>query len=219
MDIALLVDTFWHMSRAGEIVSRPFGDSTLLDICLSGLAALDAPCRKYVVAADRSTQAHAARYPELEVVRVRPHARTVQRGLARRYSYLESLGEQWFLEVNPMWPLVHPEVWWSAVEAHLAEDGPGLVSVSRLRGRFHVDDSGEGRGSAEGSVLLETDAFRIFSKQVIFGEGSYFGASDAAPIPFPVPREADWQVKDSRGFAATEAVWAHCRLERPLALV
>ena len=215
MDIALLLDASVDADDGRGGLLKPFGDSSLLEIALEKLSGLDAPCRRYLCTDRREFREVAQRFGNLKILRRNTRSGPPE-SLAGRFSYLANLPERHFLLVNPHWPLIDAECWWDAVEHFLAMQAGGLVSASRLEGRFHDDEMPILASTpAVGSILVENDAFRVISKRGIFDAGTLFDKSSETLI-HEIPRENCWRVTTPQEFHAAEAVWSTRRLCVPL---
>lgn len=209
MDMALII----HAERHGKFVSnqmmRPFGDSSLMAMALQKLAHVDVPCRKLVATADPEIRMMAQAYPELKVVRMADDS-VPESSLSDAYQHLSRLPEEWFLDINPAYPLVDAEFWWEAVEQFLSTPVSGLVSAHRIDGGFFDEDGLPVQNDSASQVL--NGAFRLISKTSLLNEGSYWNPSDEAPHAFHLPRAVAWGVREAEDLSAVEAIWSLSRM-------
>ena len=209
MDTALVI----HAQRHGRYVPnknlRPFGNSCLLGMAFQKLAHVDAPCNKYVATADPEIRRMAQRYPELKVIRMIPES-AVGDGLAAAYEHLGRLPEEWFLDINPSYPLVSAEAWWDAIEQFLATRPSGLVSAHRLDGAL-FDEGGFPVENLDAKQVLNS-AFRLVSKVSILNEGSYWPQDEGPPHGYHLPKTESWGIHEAEDLPAVEAIWSMSRL-------
>ena len=209
MDTALVI----HAERHGKFVAnqmlRPFGDSSLLGMALQKLAHVDVPCNRYVATADPEIRRMARRYPEFKVIRMTDEA-SMGETLSDAYDHLRPLHEDWFLDINPSYPLVSAEVWWDAIEQFLSTRQPGLVSAHHLDGTLFDADGVPVDPTGAKQVL--NGAFRLISKEAIFNEGTYWNAADGQPHAYHLPRTEAWGISDAQDLPAVEAIWSMSRL-------
>lgn len=207
MDIALVISGHRHAKRGADLMLRPFAESTLLELAMAKLDALDAPCKKYVACADREIKNLCSGYASLLSVRASHLLKWPDSIDPRSYSHLRSLPEQWFLMVNPAFPFVTSDLWWQVIEDFLANNPKGIVSAKPTSGPYYAAD-----GSlidVQSNLYARNDAFILFSRSLL-EKGA--GFPPTAFAPYILNAESSRCVEDSVDVAALETIESLQRL-------
>lgn len=211
MDIAILIHAKREGGPARNQLMRPFADSSLIEIALEKLSTVDAPCKKYVAVADKEMKQVVAQFHGLNVVRrdtSEAEGATEHRG---EYGYLSKLPEEWFLVVNPLYPLVAGESWWEAIESFLADEPHAWTSAEKIDGPFWNATDDGAPGAVESKALIHGNgAFRIVKKSSI--NAKTLTETPAAASPFVLPATACWGIHEMEDVTAVEAVYSMSQL-------
>lgn len=210
VEIAILVHGRKESGPVRNALLRPFADSSLFEIALEKLSTLDAPCRKLVAVGDREMKQAASQFSGITVARCdAPDAADPKKA----YDYLARMSEDWFLVVNPLYPLVAAEQWWEAVENFLAEEPHAWVSAQRIEGSFYnADSTPHGGASPTQSLLRANDAFRIVHKDALLEHGSWAIPGAPPPTPVVMPAMSAWGIHEMEDVTAVEAVYSMSQL-------
>lgn len=215
----LIVNARLGSTRCKHKVLRPFADSSLIEIALEKMNALQTDLNLYFGAGDPELIELSERYPRVTLVERPPEALTADGPPSRVHSHLRGLPEEWFLFINPCHPLVTGQLWLDAIEAFREERPRSLTAVFRNHGWFY-DQAGCSLNCKDSQVHATQDtpyvlevahAFHLIQRDRFLAEEKPWNNEPGDPYLFEIPRELAWDIDTEDQFLAVERLYeARC---------
>lgn len=201
--------------RCERKLVRPFAGTTLIEVALEKLDALDTDLSRYFAAGEPELERIARRHPNVQYVERPPEALTVDGPPSVVCSHLNRLPETHFVLINPCHPLVRPQTWLDAA-AWFAQQAPvSATSVFRNNGWFY-DRAGVSINCKDEQVHATQDtpwvwevahAFHVVDKRRFLELERPWTNTPGDPELFEIPREDAWDVDTPDQFAAVERLY------------
>jgi len=201
--------------RVPKKLIRAFGDTTLFEIALSKLAALESLDRRIVAIGEEPLVSIARGFPELEIVLRTPESFTGDPPARGQFNFMEELSIEHWCWVNTCFAFLRPKTIDEAVELFAIKGMASLTSVVKTRDWLY-DSEGRAISNRDTQVISTKSspifyrvahAFHIISKTVVLQENSFWHNEPNDPYLYPIePWEAidvdyEWE------FTMAEAVY------------
>ncbi len=212
-DLAVFLNVRLRSRRCPGKMLRPFGGSTLLDICLRKVGELG--WRKtYFGAHEEELLARAKDYPGLTVHRRSRRSAEADSDPKAIFEILEVIGEPYVMWVNPCVPLLTVGTLRAGLRRFLEIEGPALTSVKRVVGWFYAPDgrplnrmAGNVDTLQSEPVLQVAHAFHIYDRARMLRTGQPWTNAPGDPELFQIPEAEAHDIDTEEEFEAVECLY------------
>lgn len=194
--VTAIVNARMQSRRLPGKLTLPFAGTTLLDIALEKLTALDGVGQCCLGAGEDEIIAFAARHPGVEVLRRAPEA--VAPGNhphAVQYAHFAEAAGDWILEINPSMPFLGISTLQGALRFLQESDYPSYTSAVETGDWVFDKDNNALTNSDPGNLttnkgkrfLRATHAFNIVNKAYFLENGVFWSFSQNDPRAVSMP--------------------------------
>ena len=216
LSVAIVINARLGSSRLPNKIIKPFGDTTLLDIALKKLAAIDNR-EKYLAVHDQELIDIYRKY-ENDIGLIVRSPESVEKGAVPHhiaFQHYMDVNADSVMVMNPCHPFTRPETYENAIQHYIAKGMRSMTSVVKKENIFFDQNGGVVNSSKQREVttvghdaLFEmAHAFHIFPKNA-FQEGSKIWSYEYGdPEMYIVDKMSALDVDDEIDFALCEGLY------------
>jgi CMP-N-acetylneuraminic acid synthetase len=213
--IAALVAVRKNSQRCPEKMLRPFAGTTLVDISLKRLAALQGFSKRYF-AAHEDVFLEKARAYDVTSIRRSHRSANIDEPINQIHDYLQDVDEDHIMWINSCNVFLTPETIERARKCFLEKGSRSMTAVVLNRNWFYWPETGKPINNLDPTNVSTKStpplyevvhAFHIFDRKYFLKNSAYWRNEAGDPALFVIPENENFDIDTEWEFELTEALY------------